>query len=574
MREWMFVTGNWYMTPPNLYAPYNDLAPDTAHILWSTPLTYGGLAGGNLGWHGFFCGDAYQGKWGSPVVLDGKLFYNTYSSSLFGGSPNNAIVAVDLHTGEELWRKEVATVSFGQAFYWSGQNAHHVYAYIWEEVSEFDYTTFASKTIWNAYNPFDGKWMYSIENPPSRGAMFGASSALIGTNGEILIYTVDLMAGTVSLWDSSTLGVGFEQGSWEPDGQTYNGTLGYVWTKPIDGNLSGSVVAVLEDRILGSTAGGLVSMDDAPIESWCISLAEGEEGTVMWENSWNPPPGQLGVGFEAADVDSGVFVLKTSETRQYYGFDLESGHNIWGPTDMQGQFDIYAMESNIAYGKLFSTGYDGTVYCYDVTTGDLDWKVVVEDPYSEILWGNNWPLHQAFITDGKIYVIHSEHSPIDPKPRGAPFLCIDIESGEVLWQISLRGTDWGGNPVIGDSIIAMYNTYDQQIYALGKGPSAMTVSIQDDVVSLGNSVLIKGTITDVSPGLTDVGLTARFPSGVPVVADEDMSAWMEYVYMQFPRPEASGVDIRLEMIDSNGVATEIGWTKSDSSGFFKVSWVH
>ena len=34
-----------------------------------------------------------------------------------------------------------------------------------------------------------------------------------------------------------------------------------------------------------------------------------------------------------------------------------------------------------------------------------------------------------------------------------------------------RDTRWGGNGIIGDSIIATMDTYDQRVYAIGKGPS-------------------------------------------------------------------------------------------------------
>ena len=36
-------------------------------------------------------------------------------------------------------------------------------------------------------------------------------------------------------------------------------------------------------------------------------------------------------------------------------------------------------------------------------------------------------LKPLFITDGKIYVGHYEHSAIDPRPRGAPFVCLDAK---------------------------------------------------------------------------------------------------------------------------------------------------
>ncbi len=39
---------------------------------------------------------------------------------------------------------------------------------------------------------------------------------------------------------------------------------------------------------------------------------------------------------------------------------------------------------------------------------------------------------------------------------------------------------------------------------------------------LGTSVMITGSVTDQSPGA----------AGTPAISDEDMSAWMEYMYVQ------------------------------------------
>jgi len=209
------------------------------------------------------------------------------------------------------------------------------------------------------------------------------------------------------------------------------------------------------------------------------------------------------------------------------------------------------------------------VYCYNLTTGKRLWTYEAADPWKEILWANNWWSRIQFITDGKIYMGHEEHSVIDPKPRGAPYYCLDIEDGSVIWRINgaFRQTHWGGRSIIGDSIIATQSTYDQRVYAIGKGASTTTVSIQNDVISLGSSTMIKGTVMDVSPGTEDAALQIRFPNGVPAISDESMSEWMKYVYMQFGIPaDATGVEVKLEAIDPNGEYAYIGTATTDTSG--------
>jgi len=132
-----------------------------------------------------------------------------------------------------------------------------------------------------------------------------------------------------------------------------------------------------------------------------------------------------------------------------------------------------------------------------------------------------------------------------------------------------RKTDWGGDPIMGDSVIAMYNSYDQRIYAIGKGPSTITATSPLMGMPLGTSVLIQGTVMDMSPGTNDDTMKLRFPNGVPVISDASMSDWMGYVYKQFPKPiDATGVQVKLEAYDPNGNYQNLGTTTSDANGIF------
>lgn len=222
---------------------------------------------------------------------------------------------------------------------------------------------------------------------------------------------------------------------------------------------------------------------------------------------------------------------------------------------------------------MFSGSISGILYCYDIKTGALLWKYEAHDKYAEILWSDNWPIRIAFIADGKIYLEHTEHSPINPLPRGAPFIAVDIETGKEVFSIKLYGNQWGGTPAIADGIITMYSEYDNRIYALGKGPSATTVTAPDNGIQLGSSIMIRGTVTDISPGTDDLIIQKRFPNGVAAIADQYMSEWMEYVHMQFPRPtDAVGVPVIIDVIDVNGNYRNIGTATTDSSGFFSFAW--
>ncbi len=79
-----------------------------------------------------------------------------------------------LHTGKELWFKNNTFLSFGQILYFNSFNYDGVFDYLWD----------ASGPVWNAYDPFNGEWLYSMTNVPSGARVFGPS-------GEILIYEID-----------------------------------------------------------------------------------------------------------------------------------------------------------------------------------------------------------------------------------------------------------------------------------------------------------------------------------------------------------------------------------------------
>ena len=322
------------------------------------------------------------------------------------------------------------------------------------------------------------------------------------------------------------------------------------------------------DRIIG------VNANTAEVSSWGLDLSSGNEGDLLFQNTWDAPVEwaagnvSIAVASYSPSGKDGVFVVYARELRQYYGFSQNTGENLWGPTDPEHYLNTFVgTECTIAYGKLISSGVSGITSCYDVVTGALLWEYAAEDPYQEILWANSWWTKPMFVADGLIYLAHMEHSSIDPKPRGAPFICLDMETGKEIWRVNglFRQTYWGSNAIIGDSVIATMDTYDQQVYAIGKGPSAITADIRNDI-SLGHTVTIFGSVMDVSPGTKDGAIQMRFPNGVPVVSDADMSDWMLYVYKQFEAPTPTGVTVTLEAIDPNGNYKYLGTATSDISG--------
>ncbi len=90
---------------------------------------------------------------------------------------------------------------------------------------------------------------------------------------------------------------------------------------------------------------------------------------------------------------------------------------------------------------------------------------------------------------------------------------------------------------------------------------------------LGKSLIIDGTVMDISAGTKQSQQSADFPNGVPVSSDVSMKDWMGYVYQQKPLPSNfTGVDVTVDVIDGNGNFRNIGTTKTDQTGMYTLTW--
>ena len=192
----------------------------------------------------------------------------------------------------------------------------------------------------------------------------------------------------------------------------------------------------------------------------------------------------------------------------------------------------------------------------------------------------NYPMAVGAIADGKVYVGIIEHSASAPYWKGAKVFALNITTGKEIWSIASHSpSTFGGNGAIttgfaiADGYLTYLNLYNMQITCIGQGPSKTTVTAPETSIPLGNSVLIQGTVNDISAGTNQKEQAARFPNGVPAVSDASMSAWMEYIYMQKPKPtDATGVKVHLTAIDPNGNYQDLGTATTDINGKYGLSW--
>ena len=599
--DWWTISSNWLGSPQivNRFQP-SGLAPNSAHIMWSKSIQQGGVMSGYMGdptstddqpvktW---YMGGSYNVRWGNPLIMNGKIYYELpWGNSGSGGG----YVCNDLRTGKELWRINTTQVGVGAVA------TNLVPSFGW--IESFDdgnqhgglpngVLVATSGTTWYSYDPDTGtRTTMNITNVPS-------GTSVQGPKGSILRYAI-ANAGSASSpdwrlteWNSTKL---ISSGGMGPSGW-YTGTINassssrYDFNKSITLMNSGSWsinsnakyggYMILTQGSFGGRADNYYGGNWYGANITCISLKPETMGQVLWAKYFPAPPGNVTRDLVALDHENGVFIFEDRETQTHTGFSLKDGNQLWGPTEPVDQYDYFRSTTRCAYGNFYFGGYGGILYCYDTLTGKLKWTYgnggEGNSTASGLVtaWGH-YPIFLPCIGDGKIYLATTEHSPNSPYYKGAQVIAVNATSGEEIWTLSGWGTGMDANyDIIADGFYAYFNGYDQKVYVVGKGPSETSVSIEDNVLQQGNSVLIEGSVIDTAAGTQQDEQIARFPAGVPAVSDKSQKGWMEYVYMQKPRPtDTVGVDVTLIALDPNNNYREIGKATTDQSGKYSILW--
>ena len=573
---------------------HDGVAPNSPHIMWTMPIEFGGVVGGTteIGGATFYSGGSYEGRFTYALSMYGNLYFMTPLNHAGGSrNPAGSYVSVDMRTGEINWASDQITQASGrptikgQLFDYESLNQHGVVAgTIWEHMG----------SKWLAYDAYTGQAIYNLTDVPS-------GTEVYTDKGEIVRYVLNSNDNWLALWNNTqdnvglhgSIGTGSSAYQWRPIGKEVNMSQAYSWNVTIPdlpGDSSPRIVKVLPgDVILGRSSSfpSLGGRREEPVETitmWAISDKPSSRGQLLWLKNYPAPAGMLTPTLGPVDEENRVFMLSYAETFEWIGYDLDTGNQIWGPTgdDDFNAFQYYGggegagQKGFAAYGNLYVQGYGGEIHCYDTATGELLWEYNDTNSGVETIWGS-YPIFVAGIADEKVYAFTNEHSPNTPYYKGEKVYCIDAFTGEEIWSMSGWAGQTGGRgtstAVIADGFFAYYSYYDNQVYCIGKGPSATTINAPLTAIAEGDTLMITGTVADISPGAMDSNRELRFPNGVPAVSDESMSGWMEYLYMQKPMPmDVTGVEIVLETFDPNGNFYEIGSVTSDTDGNYALMW--
>ncbi|MCW3983345.1 MAG: PQQ-binding-like beta-propeller repeat protein [Candidatus Bathyarchaeota archaeon] len=592
---WGAQFGVFQMASYNLWQQ-SGVGPESSHIMWTYPIESGGVVGGNnvgIDESTYYSGGSYEGRFANAIIIDGKLCFKLpLSNSQNGGD----YIAMDLRTGKELWRNATMNPTFGELYSYESINQHGVIpnGYLWQTVTQS-----AGLQTWMAIDPLTGKWIFNLTDVPSSGTMAYTEKGEIVKY--ILSYSTTSKTGWIALWNwtaapgaaASAPGSGSGAFQFRPVGKNINCSTAYSWNKTFSGDLVGnqapSIVYVLPgDIILGRSSAitaGVFSTRGTPdpYTVWAMSVKDGQQGQILWKKSYPAPSGNMSRTLGPLDPVNRVWTMTDAESMQWLGYSLENGNLIWGPTSVEKRaMQFFAsgygagQRAVTAYGNLYEGGFGGELFAYDAATGKLLWKYNNTNAGTDNSWGLT-PIFIAAIADGKVYAFNNEHSPNAPLYKGECVYIINATDGtEISKMLGWAGQSGGpgsSTSILADGFFVYYNYYDNSIYCMGKGPSKTTVEAPMAAVTLGSSIVIRGTVTDISPGTKQSEQAARFPNGVPAVSDASVNRWMEYVYMQQPCPsDATGVPVQIFVVDGNGNYRSIGTATSDATGFYSLQW--
>jgi hypothetical protein len=605
--QWSQLGGNWwglgkpsftdtggYDATGNNYNPYTQ-APNTGHIMWVKPTAFGGQAGGPISGdqESQYTSTSILYRQFEPIILNGIIYYKLYpnvptTTTSPGGTPGWD--AVDLRTGELIWHKDTNdTLAYG----WNMQ-----FHTIQEYGTQAFLVAIGPQNSWKLYDPLTGYYIATITNVTSTTAPGLVETQKGNTQGAVYNHFIN---GTypnlyLNMWNSTLClsGNTASPSTIRPSGNI-NYSRGIQWSVPIPATITTSGVTTnITDPTSDVTLLTNPALSIAARTNEVIVLRSAGESIATFARQFGSGS-TIEVGMSATNgsllwgpinrtytmhnevsiiaAGDGYYVAHDKDTNTAYIYNIQTGRQVGSPIHLEGNaLGTLSRGGAIAYGKCYIWDYGGYVNAIELENATIAWTLTPRSAGYDTPYGVYpiWHFGSHSIADGKLFL--SEGRMYDPPLfTNARKLAINTTDGSIVW--SVLGTYAREPSAIADGYMVGWNSYDAQIYTFGKGPSQTTVDVGTRVVPFGTSVLLSGSVLDQSAGTRDADRSARFPNGVAAVSDVSQSAWMEYVYMQQPKPsDVLGVTVELWVMDSNNNYRSIGTTTTDETGFYSYQW--
>jgi hypothetical protein len=557
-REWSAIAGDWLgsstqgsnvNTPTcRLWQPYGS-GPNSAHLVWSQQLTSGGLIGGDYGSLSYTIGINNP----NCVIMEGKVFINIPNAGKFE--------CIDQTTGKVLYTASGSINNGihlpGNPFAQANLDPSVVLASSYGAIPT-PYLLGTSGSTWNYYDPLTGTLMKSIVNATD-------SSISNKTNPSYYNYNpAGSYRWSFKLIDGTNLAYGVASGTlfaWNLTKVVNNNwPTGIQWTRDLPlGTANRSLT------ILGvSTDASTIVTRSNPNQYWGYST---KDGAQLWGPLNLTYAGLMNEQITLYGVDD--FIVFDPVAATFHCYSMKTGTELWESDSFADSpwattWTVYGAETN-DYENLYLMFPDGTMTALSLETGKEVWRstAILSTEYTN----NAVPYVCGMVmVGGNIYAYagYSTLYQLDPMPRFGMMTCTNATTGDTIY--TLNG---GVYPIAAaNGYVIAVGMYDENIYCIGKGQTSTSITIQNDVVTNGATVLLKGNVLDQSP----------LQPGTSAVADSAMSEWMDYLNMQNATllnnpPKEPGVPVTLTAVDPNGNTITIGTTTTDSAGNYGINFV-
>lgn len=239
-------------------------------------------------------------------------------------------------------------------------------------------------------------------------------------------------------------------------------------------------------------------------EMTCICF-DAETGDLLWEI---PLEGDLGY---SGSYYEGKYIHATFD--QIYCIEAATGNVLW--TFNAGTFwNFWANMGAIYNGVIYNINTDYFTYALDIETGDIVWKFESEQGsgYQGPTIAGGGYVYAYTGRAGDVY--HDVNTGV---PFEDEYVCLDAETGELMWKTDTVSGGGGGGPPGINNILAYGNLYTQSTFALTVcyGPTQSWSSFKGNAANTGD-----GGVN--GPGKLDVKWISQVDSAIltsPVAAN-------------------------------------------------------
>jgi hypothetical protein len=600
-REWWPIAGNYPFTGavyyPNGRVLYSSnykytayvQAPNTCHVVWRIQGNLAGLLGGEEYQYSLSAGS------GTPSIIYSGRCYQTVSKSIMqtiNGTqqswPTSVWECYDLRTGQVYW--DITGVTAPTFISYEKSTSEAIPG---SEASQ-GYSVYLVAVSGNRlikYNPYTGAASVNVSIPVSSGTVTYGPYMLslvnypkpgYPQNYYLINWTVAGSSANFASRIISNITYGQMFPYTDANGVTINYNMTTIGTLDLDAGIA-VFMWWANERFPSINPGS---------DAYCIGhffqAVDLKTGKTLWidENNGTTTESTYASGLTVMVYQGKV--ASANKARSWTCWDARTGRELWVsektayPWGGWFPYNCASYDISESQSAIITSTYEG-IYAIDWDNGHILWHytdpnvIPFEQPYDAP------PFNTAVtIADGKVYAYNGEHTPSQPLTRAWSTYCLNATNGQLIWKM--------GGPMapgaVADGYLTASNAYDGYMYVFGKGKSAATVSAPDTAVTAGTTVLMHGTVMDMSPGEqgsfqnpTAPPDSLTKPGTVPCVSKDSMKTMMEYLYEQKPidgiwhNETITGVPVTLTAIGLDGTVTDIGTTTTNGYyGNYGMAW--